>query len=190
MTLNDYLDRLPTDDGLRLIGIPHVGPNNFDGHPIATGIALTLKAASANGVLNGPQLQWLVSIIDTAQTDGRIVAAVCNHLARHGYAVWEFDERNYHFYVSIPRLADGLKQLATPPAPPPVIGHLRLPEIRKAFPDLNYNQIERLRKRLERWRKTNEDKCHAPPDGSGGMGWAYPVSVVETKVSEVIRANR
>ena len=76
------------------------------------------------------------------------------------------------------------------PAAAPATGLLRVEEIRAAYPALTRGQVERVRKRLERWRERHEDQTmfgQEDPD-TGRRRCAYPADAVARAVRGVLAA--
>lgn len=68
-----------------------------------------------------------------------------------------------------------------------LVGNVRIEEIRSSYPDLTETQLDRVRKKLERWRDKQGDdevwKGDEDPD-TGRRRYAYPAAIVATFVSQ------
>lgn len=82
--------------------------------------------------------------------------------------------------------------LPQPSLPAVRSGFLRLEGIRENYPHLEANQLEAVRKRLERWLKKNEDQAilsDEDPD-TGKRRYAYPAEIVNRFVNEVLKKSK
>lgn len=67
-------------------------------------------------------------------------------------------------------------------------GMLRFEAIRKAHPELNATELDRLQKRLKRWRERNEDQVITSDENpdTGRRRYAYPAEIVSGFVKHIL----
>jgi hypothetical protein len=83
------------------------------------------------------------------------------------------------------RLAAAIERAVSTEYKPKTVGHLDLRRIRLAYPHLDSRQIDRLRKKLDGWRKLNEDQVIVTEDAGGRPRYSYPAHIVEEFAHEV-----
>ena len=79
--------------------------------------------------------------------------------------------------------------LDLPDAETPIEGYVNISQIRVQWP-LSKAELERVRKRLEHWRRTHEDEVAADRSTPERPHYAYPVPIVRKIVEQVLAKTR